>query len=343
MKLKVALLGAGRNGSCYVEHYRSHPDVAEIVIVDPNPKTRERFRESSKVVKTYERAEDFFEHDGADLVSIHTPSDLHARFFLKAAAARTHIFVEKPLANTQADIDAIVKAAKANTNRKMMVGQNYRLESYNPQVKKLVEEGAVGELVCLNMGYVTDYTYLWQTMPEDIHGSQVAFAGRVRPMIEGACHLIDQANWLTGAHPVTVFATKRPMQADRCPADWMGAVFQYSDRTVVHVDACWAAIGPIKEHYGTEVYGTEGTIREGRLFRYKSKEYHLRQFEECRLAENPYKGHSWEEEVRSMIEAITEDKPVSVTVAEGANAAIGAIAAEESARLEKMVQVPFYE
>jgi len=342
MKLRVAILGVGRNGSSFVEHYQNHPQVSEVVIVDPNPKLRERFKGSTKVAAMYDRAEDFFDRDGADVVSINTPSDLHARFFLQAAKAGSHIFVEKPLANTQADIEAMLEAAKRNQGKKMMVGQNYRQESYNPQVKKLVEDGAVGEVVSLNMGYVTDYVYAWQTEPASAFGNQMAFVRTVRPMIEGACHLIDLANWLTGAHPATVFARRRAMQADRCPTDWLGAMFHYSDQTLVHIDACWAAVGPIKEQYGTEVYGTEGTIRDGRLFRYKSKEYHLRQFEERMMDRDQQRHHSFDLEVRNFIESIVEDKPVPVTMAEGANAAIGAIAAEESAQRQQAVPVPYY-
>ncbi len=342
MKLKVAVFGAGRNGSCFIEHYGNNPHVSEIVIVDPNPRLREHFRAFPKVVKTYEQVEKFFDGDDADVVSIHTPSDFHTRHFLQAAGHGAHIFVEKALANTQADIETMLAAAGKNKNKKMMVGQNYRQESYNPQVKRLIEDGAIGQPVCLRMGYVTDYIYAWQTEPETMYGNLASFARRVRPMIEGACHLIDLGNWLTGAHPVTVFARQRTMQADRVPADWVAGMFHYSDQTLVHMDACWAAIGPIKEQYGTEVYGTEGTIRDGRLFRYKSKEYHLRSFEERSLNPDQRKAHSFGEEVVSFIEAIVENKPVPVTMAEGANAAIGAIAAEESARLGQMVQVPYY-
>jgi predicted dehydrogenase len=342
MKLKVAVFGAGRNGSCFIENYGNNPHVGEVVIVEPNPKLREHFRTFPKVVKTCAQVEQFLEGDGADVISIHTPSDLHPAHFIQAAARGAHVFVEKPLANTQADVEAMLAAAGKNKSRKMMAGQNYRLESYNPQVKRLIDDGAIGRPVCLHMGYVTDYVYAWQTEPVTMYGNLEAFARRVRPMIEGACHLIDLANWLTGAHPVTVFSRKRAMQADRCPTDWMAGIFHYSDQTLVHMDACWAAIGPIKEQYGTEVYGTEGTIRDGRLFRYKSKEYHLRSFEERPLDPVQRKVHSFDLEAASFIEAIVEDKPVPVTLAEGANAAIGAIAAEESARLEQMVQVPYY-
>ncbi len=342
MKLKVALLGAGRNGSFFIEHYKDNPHVAELVIVERNSKLRDRYYGFPKVVKTYEQAEDFFDHDGADLVSIHTPSDLHAPHFLRAAALGAHIFVEKPLANTQADIETMLEAAKKNKNKKMMVGQNYRQEAYNPQIKKFIDDGAVGEPVCLYMGYVTDYIYVWQDEQESNFGSLVSFARKVRPMIEGACHLVDLANWLTGSRPETVFARQRPMQADQIPTDWMAGVFHYADKTLVHMDACWAAIGPIKDNYGVEVYGTEGTIRDGRLYRYNSREYHLRQFEERLMNPDQRRAHAFEEEARSLIESIVEDKPVPVTMAEGANAAIGAIAAEDSARLEQTIHVPFY-
>ena len=61
------------------------------------------------------------ERDDIDIVDICTPGHLHAEIALAALAAGKHVLVEKPLANTLAEAEAMVAAADAAAQRGVRV------------------------------------------------------------------------------------------------------------------------------------------------------------------------------------------------------------------------------
>jgi predicted dehydrogenase len=343
VKLNVAVIGAGRNGSQFIQAYSNHPAVSEVFFADPYPPLRERYGGLPKVKKTYANSEDMLSNEEVDLVSIHTPGHLHTAYFVKAAEHRRHIFVEKPLATSIEDIRTIVRAAKGNPGRKMAVGHNYRYEDYNSQIKSLIDDGALGRIVCIRLGYITDYFYFWQTEPKTEFIVKPPVMAQMRPILEGGCHHIDLANWFTGSRPQRVHAVACPLDVNGVPADWLAAVFHYENQSIFHMDASFGVIAPHKYNFGIEIYGTEGSIRDDMLYRFASKQYHLREFTQTPLKKKEQAGHSFVEEVDSMLAAIVEDKPVLVTVAEGAMAAAGAVAAEMAIRTPgNTIDVPSY-
>ncbi len=332
MKLSVAVIGTGRNGSRFVLRYNEHPSVGSIVIADPFEKSRKEFAKLDKVKADYASAEEMLDKEKVDLISVHTPGPLHAPYFIRACELKTHIFVEKPFATKLEDIRAMVQAAKGNPGRKMAVGHNYRGGEYNPHIKRLIEDGAMGEIVCIRCGYISDYMYYWQTEPQGQFVDKTPVLNRIRPMFEGATHLIDLANWFIGSGAESVYSVRKPIQAGTVQADWIGALFRYPSSAMLHLDASFAMVAPHQHAFGLQVYGTEGSIRDGVLYRHSSKQYHLREFEKTPLQDSESEDdHGFDREVDAVIDAIVDDTPVPVTVNEGAEAAIGAVAAEESA------------
>ncbi len=331
MKLSVGVIGVGRNGSRFVLRYNEHPLIKSIVIADPYGKSRKEFAKLDKVRADYESADEMLEKEDVDLISIHTPGELHARYFIRACELKRHIFVEKPFATSVDDIRAMMQAAKSNCERKMAVGHNYRMEEYNPHIKRLIDDGALGEIVCIRCGYISDYMYYWQTEPLGQFVDKMPVLNRIRPMFEGAVHLIDLSNWFMGEPPESVYSVRKEIQADKVKADWVGALFKYPSSGMLHLDSSFAMIGPHEPNFGLQVYGTEGTVRNGILYRYANRQYYLRDFEQVRLQESSSEdNHGFDREVDMMIDAIANDKEVAVTVEEGALAAAAAVAAEDS-------------
>ncbi len=64
--------------------------------------------------------------DDIDVVDICTPGDTHAEMAIAALAAGKHVLCEKPLANTVAEAEAMVAAARTAPGRQAMVGFTYR-------------------------------------------------------------------------------------------------------------------------------------------------------------------------------------------------------------------------
>ena len=147
--------------------------------------------------ETTTEAENLFTDAGTAAVVVTTQHDSHARFVLRALEAGKHVFVEKPLCLTLAELEEIECAhagcaARLAAAPVVMVGFNRR---FAPQVQKMKQllaavAGPKAFIVTVNAGAIP--AEHWTQDPE-------AGGGRI---IGEACHFVDLLRFLAGA-PIT--------------------------------------------------------------------------------------------------------------------------------------------
>ena len=126
-------------------------------------------------------------------VVVTTRHDSHADWVCEALAAGKHVFVEKPLALTQADVEQVaVEATAAGVGRVLMVGFNRRFAPHVVKMKSLLvgAPGAKAVVVTVNAGAIPAEHW---TQDLDVGGGRI---------VGEACHFIDLARHLVGA-PIT--------------------------------------------------------------------------------------------------------------------------------------------
>jgi predicted dehydrogenase len=96
-------------------------------------------------VKTYDALEDLLADAHVQAVYIPLANHEHAEWALKAIAAGKHVLIEKPMAITEADIEAIEIAAKKH-QVKVMEGFMYRFHPQHQRVKEIIASGVIGEV-----------------------------------------------------------------------------------------------------------------------------------------------------------------------------------------------------
>ena len=108
--LRAGVVGAGVFGGYHAAQYARRPDVELTAILDPHPERAQalidRFGGQSSPNLTALLAR-------VDVLSIASPAHTHAAVALAALAAGKHVYVEKPIATTMEDADAIVAQARA--------------------------------------------------------------------------------------------------------------------------------------------------------------------------------------------------------------------------------------
>ena len=131
--------------------------------------------------------------DGCNTVVIATRHDSHARYVCEALMAGKHVFVEKPLALSHEEIDAIEKALKEGRARGaepvLMVGFNRRFSPHVTRMKALLD--GLDEPKCMVM------TVNAGAIPKE-HWTQDREVGGGR-IVGEACHFIDLLRHLAGA------------------------------------------------------------------------------------------------------------------------------------------------
>src|ERR1041384_7482004 len=140
-------------------------------------------------------ADEVLDDRDVNLVVIGTKNDTHAEFARKGLERNKHVFVEKPLALNDEQLESVLEAASSSSG-KLTVGFNRRFSPLALRAKEFFvrHEAPLSMLYRVNAGRIS----------KD-HWMQNAEEGGGR-IIGEVCHFIDFLQFLIGAPPVSVFA-----------------------------------------------------------------------------------------------------------------------------------------
>ena len=136
-----------------------------------------------------------------DHVIVTTVDGFHHEYIVRAMEAGCDVITEKPLTTTPEKMQQIIDTRK-RTGRKVRVTFNYRYSPPRTQVKDLLQNGEIGDVLSvdfhwlLNTMHGTDYFRRWHSQKKNSGGL----------MIHKASHHFDLVNWWLSAVPVSVSA-----------------------------------------------------------------------------------------------------------------------------------------
>ncbi|WP_077490976.1 Gfo/Idh/MocA family protein [Sinomonas mesophila] len=159
------------------------------------------------------------DRDDIDLIDICTPGDTHAEIAIAALEAGKHVLCEKPLANSVEEAERMTAAADAAAARGVfsMCGFSYRRTPALALAKRLVAEGALGEIRHVRAQYLQDWLsdadapLTWRLDKSKSGSGSLGDIG---------AHSIDAAQWVTGQAITGVsalletFVRERPVGGD---------------------------------------------------------------------------------------------------------------------------------
>lgn len=203
--LRIGFIGAGNYASSMLLPHlveMEYLDLFEVVTTSAlsgaNAKRKFGFARASTDVDA------MLEDDSIDAVFIVTRHSSHAELTRRALLAGKAVFVEKPLALSEKELEIVLGAIEESGNDRLQVGFNRRFAPLlNESVRQFgprIGPGSVRYLV--NAGQLDANSWYNQA---DSEGSR--FAG------EGG-HFIDTVSWLLGSDPVSVYATATPGHQD---------------------------------------------------------------------------------------------------------------------------------
>ncbi|WP_194244026.1 Gfo/Idh/MocA family protein [Nonomuraea phyllanthi] len=159
---------------------------------------------------------ELIKRDDVQIVDICTPGDSHADIAIAALQVGKHVICEKPLANTVAEAEAMVRAAAAAPG-KSMVAFNYRRVPAIALARRYVEEGRIGEIRHVRAAYLQDwivdpeFPLVWRLQKDKAGSGALGDIG---------AHIVDAAQFITGENVVGVsaltetFIKERPLAAE---------------------------------------------------------------------------------------------------------------------------------
>ncbi len=198
-ELRIGVVGVGQRAA--VATLANQPGTARVVAcADPDPRGRSDARELfGPQVAVHGQYEELLGEE-LDAVFVLTPDHVHAtpaRYFLEAGVA---VFVDKPLAITVEDCDAVLSAA-ARTGSRLYVGHNLRHLPVLRRMRELIDEGAIGavrSVWCRHfVGHGGDYYF------KDWHAERAKTTGL---LLQKGAHDLDVIHWLAGGYSRSVVA-----------------------------------------------------------------------------------------------------------------------------------------
>ena len=172
-KLVIAQYGCGYWGPNLVRNFSALPDCEVRYVVDSSPERRAFIEASFPPTQSIDDHNVALQDPEVDAIVIATPAGLHYTQASEALRAGKHVFVEKPLATSVAEVEALEKIA-LEKNLIVMVGHTFIYNAAVRYVKRMIENNELGDLRYiysqrLNLGRIrSDIDALWNFAPHDI-------------------------------------------------------------------------------------------------------------------------------------------------------------------------------
>ncbi|MHB1316004.1 MAG: Gfo/Idh/MocA family protein [Christensenellales bacterium] len=199
-KLKIGIIGTGAvTNDMHYMAYRDNPKVELYAIADVDEELLKKRANDWGVSRTYTDYRQLLSLKEIDAVEVIVPHYLHAEIAIAAMEAGKHVSVQKPMAITIEECNAMIEASKC-TGKTMRVFENFMYYPPLAKAKELLDSGAIGEPMSMRMRNAIgvsgkDYQipfrrWEWRFDPKRGGGGRIMF--------DYGSHLFNLAMWLLG-------------------------------------------------------------------------------------------------------------------------------------------------
>ncbi|MGH2513146.1 MAG: Gfo/Idh/MocA family protein, partial [Candidatus Limnocylindrales bacterium] len=321
--MRVAVAGGGFIGIEHANAYLAQPD-AELVGFVGRDLERTAAVAARYGARAYTDLDELIQRERPDALSVCTPTGLHRPFVEAAAAAGIHVLLEKPMATSVAECDAIELACR-RAGVILMLGLTHRFHAELLEARGLIEAGRLGPPMLAQDMFTFGEHAPW---PAWYYDRALSGGGE---LMHDAVHLIDRLAWLIGSPVVEVYGrTTSYARGIQGVEDGGVALLSFASGAIASLFVNQSTYPlrsdaervPMPGRCELEIHGSRGTIR------YRTWHELVIDLagEPTRVVEGTDRTEMIRE-VREFLDAIHERRPPSVGAAEGRRgiAVVGAI------------------
>jgi predicted dehydrogenase len=355
--MRVLLVGCGNMGASHARAYQKIDGFELAGLVSRRPESREALnRALGGAIPLFADFAQALEAVKPEVVSINTYPDTHAAYAIRALESGAHVFLEKPIAVTAADAEAVVAAAR-RAKRKLMIGYILRV---HPAWIRLIELArGLGKPLVMRMNLNQQSSGAnWQ-----IHRNLLLSAS---PLVDCGVHYVDVMCQMTGARPLRVSAIGARLSPEIDAAQYNYGQLQvvFDDGSVGWYEAGWGPMMSETAYFVKDVSGPLGCVsiagagsgvsgaRSDDIGGHTRADFlrlhhaaldaegrFARRDELIDLSDAPDHDGLCEREQRFLLRAIREDLDLSAHMADAVNSLRIVLAADESVRTGKTVEL----
>lgn len=250
MKFGLCVIGCGSFARTFARAIQGELSSIDLYFASRDSVRAARFSGELGGSGSFGSYESAMAYERVDAVYICTPHYLHLEHARMAAAAGKHILMEKPLARTAEESQAIIDSA-AGAGVTLMVAENYRFMPPVLAAKEIVDRGDIGTLRLVQLQEDFPFQPAEWRNEADLNGGGV--------IIDGGIHKASLLAYLAG-NPSEVYAAEVPSaQPGLAAEDGVVAMLRYSSGLVGVINHTWSA-GPHNPRPWVTVSGSAASI-----------------------------------------------------------------------------------
>jgi phthalate 4,5-cis-dihydrodiol dehydrogenase len=155
--VRIGVVGLGLAGGVMVSAIKTHPAIALAGGADVDAALRERFAQAEGL-PSYPDMQGLLVDESINAIYVATPHQFHREHAIAALSAGKHVVVEKPMALSLDDCDAMIGAA-ARAGRYLIVGHTHGFDPGLAEMRRILDSGRLGRLGMVATANYTDFLY----------------------------------------------------------------------------------------------------------------------------------------------------------------------------------------
>ncbi len=251
-KINIIVIGCGNMGTSHARAYHKLDGFNIVGLVDRNRDNLDRLTKEMGNYPTFVDFDEALAETKPDAVCVATYPGTHAEFAIKALESGAHVFVEKPIAETIEDANAVVEAAQ-KANKKVVVGYILR---HHPGWKQFIDVATtLGKPLVMRMNLNQQSTGKeWK-----VHRSIME---AMSPIVDCGVHYVDVMCQMTKANPVSVSAIGARLSDEIDPDQYNYGQLQvrFDDGSVGWYESGWGPMISEQAYFVKDVMGPKGSV-----------------------------------------------------------------------------------
>ena len=284
--IRAVIVGGGHRSDIYAELALRCPEKLQIVgIADPSPQRTEYFKNKYNIPEEncFSSVEALCQREKlGELVINGTMDQLHVPTAIPTLEKGYDLLLEKPLAISKEEMDALCEAAKKN-GRRVHLCHVLRYTEFYSTVKKLILDGEIGRPISLSMSEHVAYSHMGVSF---VRGKWRSKSACFAPMLLAkSCHDLDIMTWLMEPYrptAVSSFGSNLQFTKENKPKDAPHRCYDGCP----HLEDCpYSAKSNYAEHNMWDFYAFDN---------YDGRKISMEEREESLSADNPYGICAWD-------------------------------------------------
>lgn len=249
--IKLAFSGTGYISKIHAQSALSLPDVEIVAIVNHKQESMADFASQFGIERQYTSIDALIADGDVDAISINTPNYLHASQSIAALQAGIHVMVEKPMAMTADEAQAMINASE-KSGAKLMVAHCWRFDEEVLWLKNHIDSGKLGPII-RTKGYGVHTNWGpsgWFAQAQYAGGGALADMG---------IHAIDTARFLLNdPQPVSVYADISTQYGNYDVDDTGIIIIKWDTGATSYIESGWWQPHMDGPEASTQLYGKTG-------------------------------------------------------------------------------------